>query len=215
MPREVISALGVLLLCAAACESTVVPATSSTPVRIAVLGDSLAVSPSRGQGFPAVLQEFFDARSIPATVVNAGIGGDTSAGGLARADAVLAGDLHVLVLALGANDGLAGVPIATVERNLAGIIERAQSRGVKVLLCGMEAAPLHGLGYSIDFHQIFPRLAAKYGTPLVPFLLAEVVFNPELNAGDGVHPNAAGARRIAETIWPYLVPMVSEPNRAG
>jgi acyl-CoA thioesterase I len=81
---------------------------------------------------------------------------------------------------------------------------------VRVLLCGMETPPLRGWEYTVDFHKIFPRLAATHGVPLVPFLLAGVVLDPEMNGRDGIHPNAAGARRIADTIWPYLEPMVRE-----
>jgi acyl-CoA thioesterase-1 len=114
----------------------------------------------------------------------------------------------VLVLELGANDGLRGVSTSAVERNLSTIIERAQARGTRVLLCGMEAPPLNGWNYSVEFHKIYPRLAARYGVPLVPFLLEGVALNPELNGDDIIHPNAAGAKVIAATVWPYLEPMI-------
>ena len=187
------------------------PAVSSRqPARIVVLGDSLAVSPTIAESFPAVLQARLAGRGRGWTVVNAGVRGDTTAGALARIDRVLAGEVEVLVIALGANDGLRGVPVASVENNLAVMIERAQARGIRVLLCGMETPPLHGWPYTVAFHQMFPRLAGRYGVPLVPFLLEGVAFVPAMNGEDGIHPNAAGARRIAETVWPYLEPLVGQ-----
>jgi acyl-CoA thioesterase-1 len=179
-----------------------------SPRQIVVLGDSLAVSPSREQAFPAVLQTRIRQRDASWEIVNAGVSGDTTAGGLRRLDAVLTNDTAILVLALGANDGLRGVPVSEVEGNLAGIIERAQARDVRVLLCGIETPPFNGWDYTVVFHEIFPRMAAKYAVPLVPFLLAGVALNPELNGPDGIHPNAAGAQRIAETVWTYLEPML-------
>jgi acyl-CoA thioesterase-1 len=188
--------------------STSAPAISRT---IVVLGDSLAVSPSRSQNFAAELQSRLDATHPGWTIVNAGVSGDTTSDGLQRIDEALTGDTAIMILELGANDGLQGVAIPTIEANLAALIERAQRRGVRVLLCGMETFPLHGLEYSLAFHQIFPRLANRYGTTLVPFLLAGVALNPDLNGDDDVHPNAAGARVIAGTVWPYLEPLVQQP----
>jgi acyl-CoA thioesterase I len=174
-----------------------------------VLGDSLAVSPSREQSFPAALQSRLDQQRLRWTVTNAGVNGDTTSGGLRRVDPLIAGDdVRVLVVALGANDGVRGADLSLVERNLAGIIERAQARRIQVLLCGMETPPLHGWDYTVDFHRLFPRLAARYQVPLVPFLLDGVALVPSLNGADGIHPNAAGARRIADTLWPYLEPLV-------
>ena len=105
--------------------------------------------------------------------------------------------------------------IATMEKNLSTMIERAQLRGARVLLCGMETPPLHGWNYTVDFHQVFPRLARKYDLPLVPFLLEGVVLNPDLNGDDEIHPNAAGAERIAETVWPYLQSMAQQDSIVG
>lgn len=177
---------------------------------IAVLGDSLAVSPTEADSFPTVLQSRLDARQLPWVITNAGVRGDTTAGALRRVDAVLAREPRILIVALGANDGLRGVSVSTITANLSVIIERAQARGVRVLLCGMETPPLNGWNYTVAFHQIYPGLAEKYRTPLVPFLLTNVVLNPEMNGPDLVHPNAAGARQIAETIWPYLEPLVTD-----
>ncbi len=141
---------------------------------------------------------------------NAGVSGDTTAGGLRRFDQAVPAGTSILILELGANDGLRGVDITAMEQNLSTMIERAQSRGMRVLLCGMETPPLHGWNYTVDFHQVFPRLARKYNVALVPFLLEGVVLNPDLNGDDEIHPNAAGAQRIAETVWPYLQPMAQQ-----
>jgi acyl-CoA thioesterase I len=178
---------------------------------VLVLGDSLAVSPSRAEGFPAELQKRLESGARGWTVKNAGVSGDTTGGGVRRIDQALTSDTRVLVLELGANDGLRGVDIATVERNLSTMIEKAQAKGIRVLLCGMDTPPLNGWSYTVEFHKVFPRLAQKYGVALVPFLLEGVALNSEMNGSDGIHPNAAGARRIAETVWPYLEPLVVQP----
>lgn len=198
---------------AAGCDGEASPTAPSSAVaeirRIAVLGDSLAVSPSRAEGFPAVLQSRIESRRLPWTVTNFGVRGDTTTGGLRRLNEVLGGDPAIVIVALGANDGIRGVPVATIARNLTEIIERAQARGAKVLLCGMETPPINGWNYTVAFHHVFPELAAKYNVPLVPFLLATVALNPEMNGDDLIHPNAAGARQIADTIWQYLDPMMT------
>ena len=181
----------------------------TSPKRIAVLADSLAVSPSRAEGFPSVLQKKVDEARLPWTVSNAGVRGDTTTGGLRRLDEVLAQNPDILIVALGANDGLRGVDTAVITRNLTEIITRAKARGIRILLAGMETPPLRGWAYTLAFHNIFPTLAREHELPLVPFLLAGVALDPEMNLGDMVHPNAAGARRIADTVWPYLEPMLA------
>jgi acyl-CoA thioesterase-1 len=183
---------------------------AATPRRAVVLGDSLAVSPSRAEGFPAELERRMNTQQPGWSVSNAGVSGDTTSGGLRRFDQAVPDGTRILILELGANDGLRGVDISAVERNLSTMIERAQSRAIRVLLCGMETPPLHGWNYTVDFHQLFPRLARKYNVPLVPFLLDGVVLNPDLNGDDEIHPNAAGAQRIAETVWPYLQPLIQQ-----
>jgi acyl-CoA thioesterase-1 len=205
-------------LLAPACDSPLGPERAAPVVRVVVLGDSLAVSPTPENAFPAALQEMFNQKQQAVTLVNASASGSTTADGLRRLDAALAGDVHVLVLVLGANDGLRGIPVLDVERHLAEIITRAQQRSIRVLVCGMDTPPFHGWQYSVDFHQLFPRLAAEYGVPLVPFLLTGVILNPEFLGPDRLHPNAVGARRIAEAIWPYLEPLVASVHaseRAG
>ena len=176
--------------------------------RISVLGDSLAVSPSRSQNFASELQARLNASHPGWTVNNQGVSGDTTTDGVRRMDAALTSDTSILVLELGANDGLRGAAISTVEKNLSTIIERAQARGIRVLLCGMETPPFNGFNYSLEFHRVYPRLADRYHLSLVPFLLEGVALNPDLNGADSIHPNAAGAKAIAEVVWPYLEPMV-------
>ena len=185
------------------------PAPPGTPVVVA-LGDSLTAGPglSPSSAYPALLQQRAVDAGYPHRVINAGVLGDTTADGLRRLDAALTADTRVLVVALGANDGLQGVPVATVKRNLTDIIERAKGRTIRVLLAGMEAPPTHGFQYSVDFHFIFPDLAQQFDVPLMPFLLAGVFGEPSLNLPDGFHPNAAGMRVIADGMWPYLEPLL-------
>ena len=114
----------------------------------------------------------------------------------------------MLVVALGANDGLRHVPADEVRTNLRQILQRARDRNMKILLAGMETPPYHGWQYTLDFHRIFPDLASEFGAALMPFLLTGVVGNPDMNLADGVHPNAAGMRVIANGMWPYLEPLL-------
>jgi acyl-CoA thioesterase-1 len=202
-------------LVACSCESrgpTTPPTVNAPPIvrRVLVLGDSLATFPSLDQSFPAVLQRRMTGADFPWTVTNASLSGDTTSDGLRRVDALLTDDVGVLVVALGANDGLRGLDVALIKNNLSAIVTRAQARGIRVLLCGMETLPLHSWDYTVDFHRVFPRVASEHAIPLVPFLLAGVALNPDLNGADGIHPNAAGAQRIADTVWPYLEPLLRE-----
>jgi acyl-CoA thioesterase-1 len=148
------------------------------------------------------------------SVVNAGVSGDTSAGGLSRLDWALGDkpdDVRILIVALGGNDGLRGLPAEELEQNLATIIERAQARHVGVILAGMDAPPNFGESYIVSFHQVYPRLAARYRVPLIPFLLQGVAGIDTLNQRDGIHPTAAGARIVADNVWAVLKPMI-EPQ---
>lgn len=204
-----------LALAAAACSQETSPISPSpdTRGRIVVLGDSLAVSPSVDLGFPAVLQQRLDQERLLWTIVNSSFRGDTTSDGRDRVQSVLSTHADILILALGANDGLRGADPAAIRRNLAAIVEAARARSVRVLLCGMETPPLRGWDYMLAFHRIFPDLAAQYRIGLVPFLLDGVALNPELNEPDLVHPNAAGARQIAATVWPFLLPLIQEATR--
>jgi len=192
------------------------PAAGARP-RVVVLGDSLTAGlglpPS--QAYPALLQQRLTAEGFNYEVVNAGVSGDTSAGGLSRLDWSLDGDVRVLIVALGGNDGLRGLPVQQLKQNLSQIIERARARRVTVMLAGMEAPPNHGWEYVVDFHQVFADLAKKYQVPFVPFLLQGVAGHDDLNQRDGIHPTAQGARIIADTVWAALKPIVEAQPRSG
>lgn len=175
---------------------------------IVVLGDSLSVAPARAQSFPAELQKRIDRKKLSWHVVNAGQWGGTTADGVRRLDDVLGTNVQAIVIALGANDALRGVDLGIVERNLRTILDAAKARGMRVLLCGMETPPSYGWRYTLGFHNLFPRLAREYEVPLVPFLLEDVALISAMNGPDGIHPNAAGAKRIAETVWPHLEPLL-------
>jgi len=188
----------------------------ATPDRpkIVVFGDSLTSGYGIGESraFPAILQKRIDDAELDFEVVNAGVSGDTSSRALPRLERALEGNVRVLIVALGANDGLRGMPIETVKANLSRIIETAQARGIQVLLCGMEALPnqrLGGLSYTIGFHNLFGELAARYDVPLVPFIMFNVIGDGKLMQPDRVHPNADGARVIAGNIWPHLKPLLA------
>ena len=176
--------------------------------KVVVLGDSLTAGlglvPT--ESFPAVLQRRIDDDKLAFEVVNAGVSGDTSAGGLRRLDWSLQDGARVLVLALGANDGLRGLPVRDMKQNLATIIERAQARGLVVILAGMEAPPNYGREYATAFRQAYGDLATKYNVRLVPFLLDRVAGQPGLNQADGIHPNVRGAQIVADTVWAVLKP---------
>ncbi|MEE9180183.1 MAG: arylesterase, partial [Vicinamibacteria bacterium] len=179
--------------------------------KIVALGDSLTagLGLALDEAYPAVLQERLDERSYQFEVVNAGVSGDTTAGGLRRLDWVLEGDVRILILALGGNDGLRGLPVAEMKRNLATMIERAQSRGIAVLLTSMEAPPNLGASYTAEFRQVFRELEKEYDVASLPFLLQDVAGERALNQPDGIHPNSKGARVLANNVWTILEPMLA------
>lgn len=185
------------------------PVVSATP-RIVCLGDSLTaglgVSPE--DAYPAQLAARLRSAGLNYEVVNAGVSGDTSAGGVRRLDWSMTGDVHVLVVALGANDGLRGLPAKDLRANLARIIEAAQARHVRVVLAGMEAPPNFGANYTGEFRDVYRELARTYDVVLVPFLLDGVAGVPALNQADGIHPTAEGQRIVAATIWRAVAPLV-------
>jgi acyl-CoA thioesterase-1 len=178
--------------------------------RVVVLGDSLAAGyglPAE-EAFPALLQRKVDELGYDYEVVNMGVSGDTSAGGLSRADWALEGDVSVLVVALGGNDALRGLSPADMARNLGAIVDKARARSVAVLLCGMEAPSNFGASYTAEFRAAFGRLAREKRVALVPFLLDGVGGVAALNQADGIHPNAEGARRVADNVWAGLQPLL-------
>ncbi len=184
----------------------------SAPLKIVAFGDSLTSGHRLPQkdAYPAVIQQKLNAAGLPYTIVNQGISGDTTAGALRRLDRALELKPQIAVVELGVNDGLRGVPVAQVKANLEKIIEAFQQNYVQVLLCGMEALPFNGWQYTIEFHRMYEDLASKYDVPLVPFVMNGVLGNADMISEDGVHPNAAGARYIAGTIWEYLEPIAKK-----
>ncbi len=190
------------------------PAVSNRP-RVVFLGDSLTagLGLSQAQAFPSVIAERLQREGIDAEVVNAGISGDTAAGGRRRLNWALEGNVKVLVLGLGANDGLRGSPVAGMKENLQAIIRDAKARGITVLLLGMEAPPNFGPEYTAEFRQAFRALANDEDVAFIPFFLAGVAGVPALNQADGLHPNADGASRVADNVWKALEPLVEPAAR--
>jgi acyl-CoA thioesterase I len=192
------------------------PAKKDTRPKIVILGDSLTAGLGLPveQAYPTLLQKRLNEEGLRYEVVNAGVSGDTSAGGLSRLDWALQGDVRILIVALGGNDALRGLPPEALKKNLAEIIERAQARGARVVLAGMEAPPNYGREYIVSFHKVYPALAQQYGIPLVPFLLKDVAGIDRLNQPDGIHPTAAGARIVADNVWPVLKPLAEDLSRS-
>ena len=198
----------------------------SGPTRnILFLGDSLTAGyglpDPATQAYPAIIQQKLDALAAPADaprwrVVNAGVSGDTSSGGLRRVDWVLRQPIAILVIALGSNDGLRGLDPALVERNLEAIVARVRAKqaDARILLVGQRMPSSMG-DYAARFDAVFPSLANKHDWPFVPFLLEGVGGVRELNQADAIHPNEEGHRRMAETVWAALAPLVVEPTTAA
>lgn len=178
---------------------------------ILALGDSLTAGYglSKADSFPTKLEAALNAKGIAARVINAGVSGDTSAGGLSRVDWLLVDKPDLILLELGANDGLRGQDPASTEQNLAGIIQKAQDAGIRVLLTGMLAPPNLGKDYAEQFNAVFPRLAETFKTDFYPFFLDGVAGDLSLNLGDGMHPNPAGVDRIVERILPTVLASIS------
>jgi acyl-CoA thioesterase-1 len=168
------------------------------------------------EAYPAVLQKKFQADGYNVEVINAGVSGDTTAGGLRRLENALEGDVRILVVALGGNDALRGLPAEQTQANLVQIVQTARERGVMVMLAGMEAPPNLGEEYQVRFRAAFLE-AAKISREIVyiPFLLEGVAGNPDLNQADGIHPNKAGAAIIADNLYSKLRPMVDLVGGAG
>lgn len=178
---------------------------------VVALGDSLTaglgVAPD--EAWPALVEARLRREGYPYRVVNAGVSGDTTAGGRRRVDWVLRSRPEVAVVALGANDGLRGLATSAMETNLVAIVERLRAGGVRVLVAGMEVPPNYGATYTRAFREVFPGVARRTGSALMPFLLDGVAADPRLNQADGIHPNAAGHRAIAEHVWPHLIALLT------
>lgn len=180
---------------------------------ILVFGDSLSaaygIRPE--QGWVALLTQRLQAQGYGYQIVNASVSGETTSGGLQRLPRAL--QLHqpsIVVLELGANDALRGLPLSGTRANLAQMVRLSQDAGARVLLVGIRIPPNYGPRYTEEFASVFPELAKQYHLPLVPFLLQDVALNPARMQEDGMHPNAAGEAPILDTVWPYLKPLLKK-----
>ncbi len=181
------------------------PVAAPAPL-VVFLGDSLTagLGLDEEEAYPARVSEALAARGVRARVLNAGVSGDTTAGGLARLDWLLAQRPALVVVALGANDGLRGQPLESIERNLRAIVERVRAAGAGVILAGLQMPPNYGPEYTREFRELYPRLARELDVPLIPFLLEGVAAVPALNQPDGIHPTAEGQRHVAAMVLPVV-----------
>ena len=195
------------------------PAAAATPPaagkkRLLFFGNSLTaglgVEPE--QAFAGLIGQKIDSLGLPYEVINAGLSGETSAGGRSRVGWLLRQPVDVFVLELGANDGLRGLPLAATRENLQGIIDtvRRRSPGAQIVLAGMQIPPNMGQSYSAEFRSVFQQLAVKNHLALIPFLLEGVGGHPDLNQADGIHPTPAGHRIVARTVWNTLEPLLAK-----
>ena len=191
----------------------------ASPSTILVFGDSLSaaygIRPE--QGWVALLTQRLQAQGYGYQIVNASVSGETTGGGLERLPRAL--QLHapgIVILELGGNDGLRGLPVSAARDNLAAMVQLAQAARARVLLVGIRIPPNYGPRYTEEFARIFPEVANQYHLPLVPFLLQKVALNPALMQPDGVHPDAQGEPPVLDTLWPYLKPLLNKnPHRGG
>jgi acyl-CoA thioesterase-1 len=188
--------------------------------RIAFLGDSLTAGFGllSQQAYPQILQDLFAAEGYhEVESINAGMTGDTSAGAARRVEQVLEAGVRILVIEVGGNDALRGLTVGQTHDNIAKIIQTAQSRGVAVMLCGIEGPTNLGEDYRTKFHDMFQELAAEYRKSItfIPFILEGVAGHAELNQPDGIHPNEQGAKMVAELLYPKLRDMVDQLPSGG
>lgn len=188
------------------------PSPQTSLPKIVAFGDSLTegLGIPAGETYPAVLQKMLDADGYRYEVVNAGVSGETTAGGLRRLDWTLEGDVRFLILELGGNDIMRGQPVKEMKNNLAQIIERAKSRNIEVLLAGMYAPTNTGPDYQREVRNAFQQLAREHKLTLIPFFLDRVAGIETLNQADGIHPNKDGAHIVAETVYKSLRPMLDK-----
>ncbi len=200
-------------------EATTLALAENAPRIVLFLGTSLTAGSgvAQSEAFPARIQERILAAGLPYRVINGGVSGDTSAGGLRRLDWLLRQDVDVLVLELGANDMLRGLDVASMRENLQTIVDRTREAHpeIRLVVAGMRAAPNLGEAYSSGFEASFPALASRNDARLIPFLLEGVVAVPDLNQPDGIHPTAEGHQIVAETVWQILEPILREPGGEG
>lgn len=184
---------------------------------ILILGDSIsaAFGLEISDGWVNLLERRLEAQNLPFEVHNASVSGDTTAGGLARLPALLARhEPNLVVIELGGNDGLRGLPTDKMQQNLAAMVERSRAAGAEVVLLGMRIPPNYGVRYTSAFEQVFRDVAEQQQVPLVPFVLEGVAGVPELMQADGVHPNAQGQPGILDNAWPVILDWVQSPQSA-
>jgi acyl-CoA thioesterase I len=187
------------------------------PIRILAFGASIVAGYGLGaaDSLPAQLEQALRAHGVDATVIDAGVSGDTSAGGLARLDWALADNPDLVIVDLGGNDALRAIDPKTTEANLDAIVARLKAEKRGVLIAGMLAPPNLGKDYADAFNAVFPAVAKRHDVTLYPFLLDGVVMDPALNQADGIHPNAAGVKVIVERMLPYVLQAIQRLDRKG
>ncbi len=189
---------------------------AAEPIRLLALGDSLTAGYGlpTDQSFPVQLESALRDKGYEVAVINAGVSGDTTAGGLARLDWALSDEPDLVLLELGANDGLRGLDPNDTRRNLAAILERLSERDMPTLLAGMYAPPNLGREYGEVFNALYPELAEIYSVPLYPFFLEGVAADTSLNQADGIHPNGAGVAVIVENMLPAVIGLIESSGLA-
>jgi acyl-CoA thioesterase-1 len=204
--------LGLLLTTSAALLAEESPNANDTAKRIVILGDSITAGYGLdpAEAYPALLQGKITAAHLPYTIANAGVSGDTTAGGLRRIDWAMGKGADVLIIALGGNDGLRGISPEETKKNLLGIIEKARAKNpaIKILLAGMQMPDTMGLDYTTRFKAVFPEAANESKSTLIPYLLEGIGGNEELNQPDGIHPTPQGQQKVAEIVWKILAPEI-------
>ena len=219
-------AFSVLVACGGSQPATSVAPAPAAPVapvepvapakpRIVFLGDSLTagLGLSADQSFPSLIDKKLKDKGFDYEVVNAGVSGDTSAGGVRRLEWSIEGDVRVLIVALGGNDGLRGLSIDELRKNLSAVLDRAKARGIPVIVAGMEAPPNYGREYTNAFRRVYADLAKEYDVRFIPFLLQGVAGDASLNQADGIHPNVRGAEIVADLVWKELEPELRRPTK--
>jgi acyl-CoA thioesterase-1 len=186
---------------------------TSNPV-VLIIGDSLSAGygMKTAEAWPSLLEARLEASGYPHRVVNASISGETTRGGLTRLPAALEQHVpDVVVVELGGNDGLRGIPLVEIRRNLDEMIDRSRAAGARILLAGVYIPPNYGPAYTQGFKDIYSELSSPADVALLPFILEDVALNPDLMQADGIHPNAAAQPVILDNVWPLLVPLLAGP----
>lgn len=204
----------VLIRCFFAASLLALSSMAQAEYTILFLGDSLTegYGLEQEQSFPALVEEKLADGGYDVDIINGGVSGSTSASALNRLQWYIRSEPDLMLLALGANDGLRGLSIEQMRENLEETIEYARNNGVEVALAGMMIPPNYGQEYSQDFAQVYPALAEKYDLPFLPFLLEGVAGKADLNQADGIHPNAEGTRIVADTVYEFIQPLLPPPS---